>query len=268
MQNFLKLLIAYGVHFLFIILEIFCIYLIVNYNKPQKAIWLNSTNIFATKINNRVDKAVSYIKLEDVNDSLINENARLLQRFIKLDEKLLQSDSSLSAQYNLIPSTICNSTINLRNNYITLCKGHNSGIEKDMGVISVNGIVGIVKETSDNFALVIPILSGQSNISCSIKKVNAFGSLVWNGYYTKILNLEAIPRHVQIAVGDTIVTSGYSTVFPKNLPVGKISSFSVEEGSYEYNIEVELFNDPSALDVVYVINNTLAKEQKELEITD
>ena len=88
MQNFLKLILTYGIHFLFIILEFFCIYLIVNYNKPQKAIWINSTNLVATNLNKRIDKVESYLKLEEVNDSLIQENARLLQQFIKIDEKI------------------------------------------------------------------------------------------------------------------------------------------------------------------------------------
>lgn len=271
MQNVLFLLIKYGYHVLFILLEIICFYLIVSYNKDQKDIFINSTNVFVTSINNRMDKLENYLALEEINDSLMLENSALLRRLIRNNVKpKITSDSLVidSAYFELIPSSICNSTFHLKNNSITLCDGANSGIKADMGVISKNGLVGIVRKVSPHRSLVLSILHSQSNVSCAIKTVNAHGSLVWNGSDPLKMSLLEIPKHTNVTEGDTVITSGFSTIFPKGIPVGLVEAVKTRSGSYSYDITVQLFNDPTTLNYVFVVDNKLASEQKALEATD
>ncbi|MBK8701590.1 MAG: rod shape-determining protein MreC [Saprospiraceae bacterium] len=269
MRNAIELLLRFGYHLLFISMEFLCFYIIINYNHEQKTIFLNSTNILSTSIDSRVDKFNQYLRLEQENDSLHLQNARLIEKFIDYDlnASLYANDTLVldSSKYHLVAVEICNSTFNLRDNYLTLCKGSSDGIVPDMGVVSQNGIVGIVKKVSPNFSIVMSILHSQSTISCLIKRNNSNGTLTWKSTNPKLLNLEAVPKHKSVFVGDTVITSGYSTIFPKGIMVGKVKSVVLEAGNNSYTIEVDLFNDPSAWDATYVIFNNLAGEQRGLE---
>ena len=258
-------------------MQFLCFFIIINYNKEQKSIFLNSSNIVTSKINNQVDKFEQYLSLSRENDSLQQQNARLIKKFIDYDiNSSLRPDDTLnvdSSTYHLISANICNSTIHLTDNYITLCEGSRQGITPDMGVITQNGLVGIVKRVSENRSLVMSVLHSQTNISCAIRKKDKtiIGILNWKSSDPKILNLESVPKHQTVIEGDTVITSGYSTIFPKGILVGKVRRVTLEKGSNSYTIEVELFNDPSSWDVLYVIKNKLSDEQKKLEasmITD
>ncbi len=269
MKNIIYLLAKYGIHFLFLLLEVFCFYLIITYNKDQNEIFVNSTNIVATKLNTNVDRWQNYLRLEEENDSLQTQNAQLIKRFINADLINLVSEDSIqleSQQYDLISTKICNATFHLKNNYLTLCAGKKHGIEKNMGVITQNGVLGQITSVSEHYSKVMSILHSQSRISAGIKRNNAYGSLKWNGHSPLELSLEAIPKHVDVQLGDTIITSGFSTIFPKGIEIGTISK--VEKGNNNYKIKVELFNDPTKWDVTYVVVNHLANEQKELEIEE
>lgn len=269
MKNVIYLLVKFGIHFLFIGLEVICFYLIIKYNQTQKEIFINSTNVFATKINTRADRLEEYLRLEEVNDSLQIQNATLIKKFINSNLINLSTEDSIEIegqQYQLIPSKICNSTFHLKNNFITLCNGRLSGVHKDMGVISPNGIVGQVTQVSDNYAKVMSILHSQSRISATIKRTNAYGNLRWDGESPLKMSLEAIPTHIDVLPGDTVITSGFSTIFPKGIQIGVIEKASKRNSDYE--ITVRLFNDPSKWDVMYVVQNLLAEEQKILESSD
>lgn len=269
MKNAIELLLRFGYHLLFVALEFICFYIIIQYNQQQKTIFIHSANIFSATIDARLDKLNKYLILNKENDSLHRQNARLIKKFIDYDlNASLHNNDTLdldSFKYNLVAADICNSTFNLRDNYITLCSGAQQGITEDMGVISQNGIVGVVKKVSENFSIVMSILHSQSSISCLVQRTNSNGVLTWKMGNPKILYLEAIPKHNTVLVGDTVVTSGYSTIFPKGIRVGKVKTVVLEPGSNSYTIEVELFNDPSAWDALYVVTNKLAGEQKKLE---
>lgn len=270
MGNVLLLLVRFGYHLMFFLLEGIAIYLIVNYNQSQKEIFINSTNLFSASVNDKVDGIVKFSNLQQTNDKLQTENARLLERFISenvnaVDLTTIDTLSQDSLKYQLIPATICNSTYTLRNNNLTLCQGSKDGIEPDMGVITDNGLVGIVRNVSPNFSRVMSILHSQSIIDCAIKRNNAHGSLVWDGNNPRILNLVDIPKHISVLEGDTVLTSGYSTIFPKGLLVGMVKTVTLPNGSNSYNIGVELFSDPVTLNTAYVIVNKFSKEQITLE---
>lgn len=271
MQNILALLVRFGTHIVFLLLELLCFYLIINYNKSQQSIFLNSTSLYASRINAKYDQMNNYLALQEVNDSLLNENRYLLQQIIESNivsreatANVLPQDS-LFEQYEIIPATICNKTIHLRNNHLTLCKGAKDGIQAMMGVVSAKGVVGIVKEVSDYYAHVVTIQHSQSRISCAIGDEYAFGNLVWKDKDVQKASLDGVPKHSEIAIGDTIRTSGYSAIFPPGVAVGKISKFEVKRGSNNYNISVDLFNNLANLEYVYVIKNNFRTEQLSLE---
>jgi rod shape-determining protein MreC len=267
MNDVFQLFIKYGFHLIFIILEITCFYFVVNYNRTQNEIFWNSSNVYVAKIAASTNKVNQYLKIRNVNDSLLRENANLIENLIRIDyinKEIPQLDSSFS-QYSIIPATICNNTFHLTNNHLTLCKGRREGILPDMGVISDKGVIGIVRNVSDNYAHVVSILNSQIRISCAVKSRNTHGNLVWKSMDPQRMVLESVPKHQFIAKGDTVITSGYSTIFPKGILIGKIESFEVVPGSNSYEIVVKLFKNISSLQYVYVIKNALAEEQLSLE---
>lgn len=268
MYNVIQLLAKYGAHILFVVLEIICFSLIINYNKAQKDIFINSSNVLIAKIAEQQNHILQFTRLKNQNDSLMIENANLIENLISIDyasDKIPNPDSILN-QYSLIPAYIINNTTHLRNNYFTLNKGSREGIRKDMGVVSSHkGIVGIVRNVNDNFASVISLLHSQTRISCAIKNRLGHGTLVWKNMDPLHMNLESIPKHEKIAIGDTVITSGYSTMFPKGILVGKIEKYNAVPGSNSYNIVVRLFNDLSNVQYCYVIQNRFAAEQTQLE---
>lgn len=268
MYNVIQLFAKYGSHILFVVLELICFSLIINYNKTQKDIFLNSSNVMAAKIVEQQNKVAHFANLKNQNDSLMIENANLIENLISIEyssDNIPASDSILN-QYTLIPTNVINSTIHLRNNHFTLNKGSREGVRPDMGVISSHkGIVGIVRNVTENFAHIISLLHSQTNISCSIKNRQGHGSLVWRKMDPLRMNLESIPKHEKIALGDTVITSGYSTMFPKGILVGKIENYNVIPGSNSYNITVKLFNDLTNIKYAYVIQNRFAAEQSKLE---
>jgi len=134
-----------------------------------------------------------------------------------------------------------------------------------MGVISTSGLVGIVRDVSENYAHIISLLNSQTRISATVKNYAYPGNLVWKELDTDIMTLEAIPKHVNISIGDTVITNGFSTIFPPNLEIGTIKSFNIGKGSSDYNIKVHLFNNIPNTAYVYVINNRLAAEQLDLQ---
>jgi rod shape-determining protein MreC len=268
MYNVIQLFVKYGGHILFVVLEIICFYFIINFNQTQRDIFLNSSNVYAGKIATQTARISNYVQLNERNDSLMRENANLIENLISIEytNDLIPSADSIYDRYDLIPATICNSTINLTNNHITLCSGNREGIEADMGVISSSiGIIGIVRNVSDNFAHVITILNSQSRVSCSIKSRKGHGSLKWRTMDPLRVSLIDVPKHEKIAVGDTIITSGYSTMFPRGILVGRIERYEIEPGSNNYLITVKLFNDLTNLQHAYVVKNIFGKEQLKLE---
>jgi rod shape-determining protein MreC len=187
-----------------------------------------------------------------------------MEKFINIQVPVPElSDTSL--EYSVIPARVIRNTFNLRNNHMTLNVGTNQGVKKDMGVIAENGILGIVRDVSQKFAHVISVLNSQARISCSVKPYAYPGNLIWKDLNPEYMYLESIPKHVAIAVGDTIITNGFSTIFPANIMVGTIASFQVKKGSSNYEIKVKLTNDIPNTRVAYVIQNNFSEEQKNLE---
>jgi rod shape-determining protein MreC len=262
MNNLLLFIIRYSAFLLFVLLEIVALILIVRYNENQHAIFLNSSTVFSGRMYKMADNAYKYSHLQVIADSLATENAKLKTELFNLErtfQHLPNSerpvDSCLLEPFKIIEARVINNSINQRNNHFTIDRGTRDGIRNGMGVISPHGIAGIIDETGSQYSTAISILHSAARISASIKRNNFFGSLVWKEINPAYMILEAIPRQADILIGDTIVTSGYSFIYPKGIFIGTVHRFWTEGGSNYYTIEVRLHEDISRLDRVYIIDN-------------
>lgn len=270
MRNLFTYLWKYKIFFLFLLLEVLSLTLFIENSYYQKATFINSSNFisgFVYKTNNNI---AEYFYLKSTNRTLAEENAHLhslsLDNYLKINNTIYtKNDTTYKLQYQYVSAKVINSSTNKRNNYLTLNIGRNQGITKDMGVISSKGIVGIVKDVSDNFASVISVLHKDSKISAKVKKYGNLGSVLWNGYDYRRASLIDIPTHVPIYIGDTIITSGFSSVFPEGIVIGKIIDHRIESGNSFYTITIEFAEDFNTLSYVYVIKNFFKNEQTELE---
>jgi rod shape-determining protein MreC len=271
MRGLLFLLVKYGGVVLFVLFECIAFYLVVNHNTHQRSIYVNSTNVFFGYLNEKATNIENFSRLQEVNDSLHLENAKLIEKIINIpgiqltpvDIDIVQDQDT--TQYKLLPSRICGKNVYLRNNYFTLCKGSADGIRKDMGVISSNGVVGKVSKVSEHYSLVITLLNVQSGISAMVLNNAYSGTLIWDVSDTKMMTLTGIPKHAKLSIGDTISTSGYSTVFPKGIMIGRIQNFELPDGDNNYRINVSLNTDIQNEEIVYIIDNQREEEQLILE---
>lgn len=269
MRNILVFIIRYHFLLLFLVLEIFSVSLLVNSTYYQSSVILQAGSRVTGRFYTSISNATDYLKLRTTNESLARENARLRQMsavsFLKNDtNSFWVHDTLYKQQYKYIVAKVVLNTVGKRNNYIMLDKGSRSGITKDMAVITSDGIVGTVVNVSENFSWVMSLLNKHTRISGRIVKNNQMGTIVWNGVDHLYGTLTDIPAHVKIAKGDTIVSSGFSYIFPAGLMIGTISDFRVEQGDHFYVIPFRFSVDFNTLQYVYVVNNLMKNEQDSL----
>lgn len=218
-----------------------------------------------------------YFHLRTINDDLQErlaqlelENLNLRRQMQRIDEQIfadsVKPDSAL-APYEFIIARVINNSIVHPNNFITLDRGSADGIAPEMGVVDQNGIVGIVNVVGPHTARIISLLNSDLRISCKVKGSDAFGSLVWDGRSPREAVLEELPRHVEFAPGDTIITSGFSAVFPEGIPVGTVVEQLRDADDNFYSLRIELLTDFATLSTVRVIRN-FQKEEIEATETD
>ncbi len=217
-----------------------------------------------------VNYVKEYINLKENNASLARENSNLksLMPDTWYENKALRTmvnDTIRTQQYSFINARVVNNSINRRSNYLTLDKGSIHGIEKDMGVISSAGVVGIVKDVSEHYSTVMSVLHKNTRISTRFQNSNYFGSLVWDGIDSKEATLLEIARHVKFKTGDTLVTTVYSAIFPEGVMVGVVKNSELKTGDNFYKITVSLSTNFNNLSHVYIVDNLMKNEQQELE---
>ncbi len=258
-------------YFLFLILEVGCFFLLFQNNNFHKAAYITSANRVAGQVYQGMSQVGQYFRLKNANEALANENA-MLHNMLKdsyMDLKVRDSlikDTLLRQQYHYTSARVINNSVNRRNNYLTIDRGRLQGIKPETAVICSNGIVGIVKDVSDNFSSILCLLHKDARISVKIKHTNFFGSLVWEGGDYRYATLNDIPVNVELAKGDTIQTNAYSTLFPEGVMAGVIESFELKPGKNFYVIRVKLSTDFKNLSYVYVIDNLMKEEQQKLEM--
>lgn len=270
MKNLLHFIVRFHFTILFIFFEIVCLLLVVSYNNYQKTAFLNSSNSISGSIYSKVSSVTDYLSLVKTNEELNRENARLKNLLAEsfketIDSSFIYNDSLFQQQYIYRTAKIINNSVNKQLNYITLNKGSLHGIEPEMAVVSVDGVVGVVKSVSNNYATVISLLNNRLKVSAKFKKNDYFGSLSWDGVDYRKAKLHDIPFHVKINVGDTIVTSNYSAVFPEGIVMGTVDEVIPSSGGNFQEIKVLLSNDFRSLSYVKVVGDLLKKERVELE---
>ncbi|HNZ41985.1 MAG TPA: rod shape-determining protein MreC [Bacteroidales bacterium] len=257
--------------FLFLLMEFFAFFYIVKSNYYQQSVFINSANAITGGIFTMQSNLTDYLSLKIINKRLAEENARLRNNqrsaFLSTNNKTFVVDDTLyQQQYEYTEARVVANTTNKINNYITLNKGFNHGIRKEMGVITPLGVAGIVKDVSANFCTVTSVLHSKSKISAKIKKNNYIGTLVWEGGDYRLANLKDIPTHVKIASGDTIVTSGYSLIFPGGLMIGTVYFYDSNKDNDFYNIKIRLSTDFNKISYVYIVKSLMKPELEELKI--
>lgn len=254
----------------FLVLELFCFYLIIQNSYYQKASFISSSNSLTGSVYDTYNSFIEYFTLKETNETLARENAMFrnnsLSTYIKVFGKtVVINDSTYQQKYTFKEGKIVNKSTHKRNNYFTIDKGELHGIEPGMGVITGQGVIGIVKHTSTNYCSVMSVLHKDITISAKIKKNDYFGFLTWDGVDYRIAQLRDIPVHVKLNVGDTIVTSGYSAIFPANIPIGVIREFETPKGKNFYEINVEFLVDYKRVSYAYLVKNLFKEEQIKLE---
>ncbi len=272
MRNLLTFLLKHHFFFLFIFLEAIALLLIVNNNYYQHTTLINSTNQFTGSVLNTFNNICEYLHLKETNRILSEENAKLhsisSNSYIKTDTNtFFKKDILYKQQYQYIAAKVISNSTNKQNNYLMLNKGAVHGIDRDMGVVCPKGIVGIIKETSNNFSSVISMLHKDAKISAKIKKNNQLGTVEWNGKNFRIGVLNYIPAYVKISKGDTVITSGFSHIFPEGILIGTILDYKIDSGGNFYKIKIKFTVDYNKIYYVYIIKNLMKKQQLKLEKT-
>jgi len=265
MQRIIDSILAKKDVLVFLILLLFSLYLITNSNFYHKAKILKVSNNFTNLIFDEYSYLNEYFRLEDYNDALIKENVRLhneLQNFksINIDSSLLKKDFIYSN------AKIISNNISLLKNYLIINKGSIDGVVREMGIISSEGIIGIVDEVSENYSSVMSILNLNLKINAKVKRTSHFGSLEWEGLDIDILILKDIPKTAKINIGDSVVTGGMSAIFPENIKIGIVSNVSTNKNLDNYlRIEIKLHNDMSKLRNIYLLSSLFKNEIEQLK---
>lgn len=272
MRNLWIFLNRYNAFFFFIIFFSASLVLTVKNNVYQQSATVNSTNEVVGTAYENLNVFKRYLNLGQVNDSLVKENARLAAevfaiRHVDTAKNIVVVDTVTNYRYTYLAARVIKNSITLRNNIITVNKGAADGLASGMAVISADkGVVGFVRDVSPHLATIQSLLHKDTKISVNIKKNNALGSLVWgdgNFDFRKAF-VKEIPNQYKINLRDTIVTSGFGS-FPPGILVGRISKTGIATGDNFLTLEIDLFNDFSSLQYVYIIKDKFAIEEKALE---
>lgn len=256
---------------LFLVLETFSIYMVVNYNNYQKVKFLNSTNNISAYLFETYSKILNYFYLSDLNKTLADENSRLktILGYYRQDSFNINDLSDSISENSKIPAClsarVINNSVNKQYNYITLNKGRKDGVRPGQGVAAENCVAALIINVSDSYSVAMSLLNSRWSTSAKLKRNDYFGSLSWDGGDYRYAELKEIPLHVPLEFGDTIVTSGFSSVFPEGLLIGTVDYFYRKSGGSFYNIKVRLSVNFKALTYVDIINNPVQAEIKALE---
>lgn len=275
MRNLLNFLFKYNHWFLFLLLEVTSFVLLFRFNHYQQSVYFTSANGAAGKVYEISGSVSSYFHLKTVNEDLLDRNIWLEQRVAFLENVLRESglDSArlhsverlAPDKYRIFKANVIKNSLNRLDNYITLDRGSADSIRPEMGVVDANGVVGIVYKTSPHYSVVISLLNGKSSISCKIVGSDYFGYLKWEGGDSRFAYLKDLPRHAEFNLGDTVVTSGYSTVFPEGVIVGTVDDMADSHDGLSYLLKIKLATDFGKVSNVRVISRNGQDEQKALE---
>ena len=275
MRSLLDFLVRYYHWLLFIVLEGISLVLLFRFNHYQSSVWLTTANTVVGRVDSWQQQAMRYVNLGVENEELMRRNMVLEYNISQLQQRLteLTHDSSYTElrqaerydSLRLIPAHITTNSVLRRNNFLTIDRGEQDGVQPEMGVVCGTGIVGIVYMTSAHYAIVMPLLNSRSHISCRLRGTGYFGYLKWDGRHPLYAVLDDIPRHARSHVGDIVETSGFSSVFPSGIFVGKVSAIENSDDGLSYKLRVHLGTDFSRLENVAVVAQQFQPEVRALE---
>ena len=276
MHNLTEFLAKHNHWFVFLVLEVVSMVLLFRYNSYQGSVWFSSANAVTGKVYEWDSAVESYFSLSGVNSQLTQRNAFLEQQVRMLDDSIARLTRSqetavtrLSSMVpfqgcRLIPAKVVANMVNRYDNLITIDKGSADGVKRDMGVVCGMGVVGIVYLVSEHYSIVIPALNSHSNISCTIQRRGYFGYMRWRGGSSQLAYLEDVPRHAHFKLGDNVVTSGYSSVFPPGVMVGKVLHVFNSADGLSYRVQVKLSTDFARLRDVCLVDDSALQERIDL----
>lgn len=276
MHNLTEFLAKHNHWFVFLVLEVVSMVLLFRYNSYQGSVWFSSANAVTGKVYEWDSAVESYFSLSGVNSQLTQRNAFLEQQVRMLDDSIARLTRSQEAAVTrlssmvpfqgcrLIPAKVVANMVNRYDNLITIDKGSADGVKRDMGVVCGMGVVGIVYLVSEHYSIVIPALNSHSNISCTIQRRGYFGYLRWRGGSSQLAYLEGVPRHAHFKLGDNVVTSGYSSVFPPGVMVGKVLHVFNSADGLSYRVQVKLSTDFARLRDVCLVDDSALQERIDL----
>lgn len=271
MERIFLFIYQYRAFFTFLVLELVAVWMFLENNQFQGARFFNSANSVAAAITGFSQNTADYFSLRQVNRALAEENARLRYELEKRNRQLenitgATADSAIIKQFDFVTAKVVNNSVSRFTNFLTINKGSINGVEPGMAVISQAGVVGKVKVASRNYSVVTSLLNVDVMISGLLKRTGHFGTVQWDGSDPDYIQLKYIPRHVKPVVGDTVITSGYSGVFPEGIFIGTISDVKLSKEAPFYLLTVKLAQDFRSLSWVTVIRNRLLPELDSLEL--
>jgi rod shape-determining protein MreC len=271
-RNLIIFIRRYFNFFLFLVILTFCLSLVFQHNRYQRAVFIHSANGLTGYFFRKYNTVQYYFHLKAVNDSLVVQNANLMNQlatdFAAPDSTVSQyRDTASGRQYFYMPARVINNTVNSSMNYLTLYRGSAQGVKPGMGVVGPQGIVGIVRKVSPRYAVVMSLLHKDMRISAMLPRSGNFGSVKWDPdrpdpHYGILTD---IPKNVVVQVGDSVVTSGYSAIFPPGLMVGYVDRISEMTATNFHDIRIRFATRFRALQYVYVVENYHAAEQRQTE---
>ncbi len=276
MHNLAEFLSKYKHWFLFVLLEVASLVLLFRFNNYQGSVWFTSANIVAGKAYDISSKVGSFLTMGKTNEELTLRNVELEQQVNELSKKLYEhmrdpkylkkGQYRFLSPFKLIQAKVVSNSLNKSENFITINKGSWDGVRRDMGVVCGNGVVGTVYLVGIHYSVVIPVLNAKSNISCAILGRSYFGYLHWTGGASDMAYLDDVPRHARFKLGDRVVTSGYSSIFPEGVLVGKVRHVYNSDDGLSYRLAIQLSTDFGNLRDVCVIDDASIRQQREMMV--
>lgn len=267
MRNIFLFIRRYFNFLVFLLLQVLCISLIIQYSKYHQAMFGNTANFFTGKINLQYDKIDYYFQLKKTNDSLVAANEKLYNKLASnfnipdsgskevIDS--IQIDSILQyRKFNYMTAKVISNSVTSPSNFLVLQSVNTSLMRVGMGVVDPNNaVVGVITDVSDEFAVVMSLLHKDSRISGKLLKTGETGTIIWDGKYPNLVTLTGIPKSTKVAKGDSIITSGFSIIFPKGLMLGRVEEVYLEKSTNNYKINVRTTSNFYNLEYAYVINS-------------
>ena len=265
MRSLLDYLVKYSYVFLFIRLEILSLVLLFGFNDRQKLAFVTSANSVSGSIYELFSNVDVYFNLRRENTLLVEENARLRSMLYELTDSQTVDSARNMSRDGVIAARVIDNSVRKDDNYMTVNKGSNDGVGKGMGVYNSTGVIGVIMASGKSYSVVMPILNGNTSISSKIKGTDNFGFLEWSGGDPYTAQLKDVPYHSNVEVGDTVVTTGFSSVFPENITIGTVADVQRLSNGYTLKILVSLAVDMSDLGWVYIHSKTVDPEIIDLQ---